>query len=226
MRVELPRRLFRAGHVFLITVALCLVLINCGRVFAETPALTAPHTTLVIFADHKMAEDEWIALFASLRKGLTGSADGSPLAADAELIRGNTLARVPLRKDAIAVYLQGDCTLVPPPLYSSHEFEGALGWVKRVNGRIEPYVHVDCRLLVQMLGRLGMHLSRDRRNAVMGEALARVIVHEWIHISTQSAAHANEGISQAQFTMTDLLADDREFGSHKRARRHQTGIKD
>jgi hypothetical protein len=217
MRVELPRRLPLPGTL-LIIVAFCLAFVTCGKVLAETPVLTAPHTTLVIFADHRMAEDEWTALFASLHKGLTGSADGAPLAADAELIRGNTLARGPLSKDAIAVYLQGDCTLVPPPLYSGHEFEGALGWVKRVNGRIEPYVHVDCRLLVQMLGRLGMHLSRDRRNAVMGEAMARVIVHEWIHISTQSAAHADQGISQAQFTMADLLADDREFKSRKRSR--------
>jgi hypothetical protein len=225
MRVELPRRPLRPV-TFLIIVAFCLVFVTCGRVPAEAPALTAPHTTLVIFADHRMAEDEWTALFSALHRGLTGAEDGSRLAADAELIRGNTSAPVPLRKDAIVVYLQGDCTLVPPPLYAGREFEGALGWVKRVNGRIEPYVHVDCKLLVQMLGRLGMHLSRDRRNAVMGEAMARVIVHEWIHISTQSAAHASEGISQAQFTMADLLADDREFESHKRSRRHQTGIRD
>ena len=93
------------------------------------------------------------------------------------------------------MYLQGDCTLRPPPLYATHAVEGALGWVLRVNGRIEPYVHVDCTILVRMLGRMGMHLSRDRRNTVMGESMARVIVHEWIHYARQSAAHGDRGIS-------------------------------
>ncbi|MGC1460922.1 MAG: hypothetical protein WA802_01895 [Terracidiphilus sp.] len=217
MRVKLPRRPLGPGK-FLLIVAFCVVFVYCDRVLAEIPAPAAPHTTLVIFADHRMADDEWNALFAALHSGLTGSADGRPLASDAELIRGDAIAHVPQLKDAIAVYLQGDCALVPPPLDSGHVIEGALGWVKRVNGRIEPYVHVDCRLLVQMLGRMGMHLNRDRRNAVMGEAMARVIVHEWIHITTQSAAHADRGVSQAQFTMYDLLADDRQSQPRKRHR--------
>jgi hypothetical protein len=96
--------------------------------------------------------------------------------------------------------------------------EGVLGWVPRVNGHIQPYVHVDCSILVQTLGRMGMQASQERRDRVMGEAMARVIVHEWIHYATQSAAHTDFGISKSEFNANDLLADDREFHSHNRIR--------
>ena len=217
MRVELPRRPRRPGKL-LMTVVFCVVFIYGGRMFAENAGPTVPHTKLVVFADHRIAEDQWAALFAALGKGLTNAADGPPLAADVDLIRGDAPMRGPRAPDSIAVLLQGDCTLMPPKPFGGHEVEGALGWVPRVHGRIEPYVHVDCTLLVQMLGRLGMRLSRERRNTVMGEAIAHVILHEWIHINRQSAAHADHGISQAQFSIADLLADDGEFQPRKRHR--------
>ena len=219
MRVELPRRPLGPGKL-LMTVVFCAVLIYGGRMFAENAGPTVPHTTLVVFADHRMAEDQWAALFAALGKGLTNTADGPPLAADADLVRGDAIVDGPRAQDSIAVLLQGDCTLVPPKLDGAHLVEGALGWVPRVHGHIEPYVHVDCALLVQMLGRLGMHLNHEQRTTVMGEAMARVILHEWIHISTQSAGHADHGISQAQFSVADLLAEDGAFQPRKR-RRHE-----
>ena len=218
MRVELPRRLLRPV-TFLLVVVFCVVFVYGGRASAQIPAYTGPQTKLIIFADHGMADGEWAALFAALRKSLTGPVDGPPLVEDAVLIRGEESARRAPLQDGIAVYLEGDCTLEPPLPYAPRVVEGRLGWVPRVNGRIEPFVHVDCRLLVKMLGRLATRLSRERKETVMGEAIARVIVHEWIHYARQSAAHSNHGIEVPQFYIADLLADDSEFQIPKRMRR-------
>jgi hypothetical protein len=42
----------------------------------------------------------------------------------------------------------------------------------------------------------------------MAEAMARVIMHEWIHIATQSARHGHRGVSKSIFSVRDLLVDD------------------
>ena len=43
-------------------------------------------------------------------------------------------------------------------------------------------------------------------------------MHEWIHIATQNAAHAEHGIAKAQFGVADLMADGGEAVA--RLRRH------
>jgi hypothetical protein len=75
-----------------------------------------------------------------------------------------------------------------------------------VDGRIAPFIHVDCTRIGQVLGPQALGLDRDRRNSLMGGAIARVVLHEWIHIATQSSSHAQRGISKAQFGVADLTA--------------------
>jgi hypothetical protein len=50
--------------------------------------------------------------------------------------------------------------------------------------------------------------DRDQRNAMMAGAIARVILHEWIHIATQSPKHGTRGVSKPQFGVDDLMAGD------------------
>jgi len=88
---------------------------------------------------------------------------------------------------------------------------GALGWVRLVHGRIEPFIHVECAQIVQELGPLVLGMNRKRRDAVMGEAMARVIVHEWVHVATQNAGHAAHGVAKSHFGVADLLAEDVEI---------------
>jgi len=81
----------------------------------------------------------------------------------------------------------------------------ALGWVLQVNGRIEPFAHVDCTQIGGVLGAQAQGMDADERNTVMAGAIARVIVHEWIHIAAQSSSHAERGIENAQFGEADLM---------------------
>jgi len=40
--------------------------------------------------------------------------------------------------------------------------------------------------------------------------MARVILHEWVHVATQSAGHAAHGVAKSNFGIADLLAEDEE----------------
>jgi hypothetical protein len=215
MRVQLLRRPLGPEKYLLFT-ALFATLIPGGKGLAQTPALPAPHTTFVIFAERGMHDGEWVALVAALKRTLTAGAEStSAVTGGVDFIRGDEV--VPgLRVDkSITVYLHGDCTLVPQPWRA---VQGALGWVPRVHGRIEPFVHVECERIVQMLGPLALGMSNNRRNTVMGEAMARVILHEFVHIATQSSSHTAHGVSKSKFGVADLLADDDETLAQSRLR--------
>jgi hypothetical protein len=205
----------------IVAMMLALAATSMGsRASAQGPALQTPRTTLIIFAEHRMNEGEWTALFAALQKDLSGDADApQALTGSVDLIQGDTAVHGQFLDNAIPVYLQGDCTLMPRP---RRVVEGPLGWVRRSHGHILPYIHLECTRMVDLLGPYALRMNLNRRNTVMGEAMARVILHEWIHIASQSSAHSTHGISKAQFSVNDLLADDQQF--RPRGWKKQPGI--
>ncbi len=208
MRVELPRRPRRPAK-FLLMIALLISACQKDRTYAQTPAHTEPRATLVIFADKHMADSEWEALFDALHKGAENAAIEAPaLKGGAELVRGDTMVHGLEVSNPISVYLHGECRLIPMPRYT---LAGALGWVWRVHGRIEPFIHVDCAEIALELGPLVLGMNSKRRATVMGEAMARVIVHEWVHVATQNAGHAARGVAKSSFGIEDLLAEDEEM---------------
>jgi hypothetical protein len=174
---------------------------------AAEPAHAEPHTTLVIFADRRMDDREWVALFDALRRHLVeAEAESQAMAGTAEIVRGDRMDPGLRVETAIVVFLHGDCNL--EPLARRTAYGVPLGWVRAENGRIEPFVHVDCTRIGQVLGAQAWGRDPDRRNALMAGAMARVILHEWIHIATQSPEHGKRGISKAQFGVDDLTAGD------------------
>jgi hypothetical protein len=208
MRVELLRRPLGPG-TFLLRMALAVVLLTAHSACADTPASKVERVTFVVFADQPVHEGEWNALFESLHSDLVRAATESPeLGPDFELVRGDQLSPGFRVERTVSVYLHGSCTLLPFKRYVS---AGPLGWVLRVHGQIEPFIHVNCSEITAMLEPFALGMNRDRSNTVMGESMARVILHEWIHVATQSTSHAQEGVSKAQFGVADLLADDAEI---------------
>lgn len=193
MRVELPRRLL---PVLLLLMA---VLFDGRSVWADAP----PRVTVIVFADHTMHDSAWAALLDALDRDLTvaNGVQGPAI----ELMRGDEVKPGIVVESAVSVYLHGNCTLMPG---QRQVVEGALGWVKRVHGRIEPFVHVDCSRIEEMLAPMALAMSPTRRESAMGDAVARVVEHEWVHLETQSAAHSEHGVMQAQFTVYDLLTDE------------------
>ncbi len=165
-------------------------------------------TTVVVFADHPMQDGQWNAIFTALRIDLrNGGAETKPLDLNADFVRGDRMGPGLVVNSAIAVYLHGDCTLLPASRRTA--YGARLGWVWQVDGRIEPFAHVDCTQIANVLGPEAMRLSKAKCAEVMGEAIARVILHEWIHIATQNPAHSETGIARAQFGVADLMGDSR-----------------
>lgn len=195
--------------LFPAAMALCATWFSGSNVLAESPMPHSTHTTLVIFADHPIGDDLWTALVDQLHKGQASEASLIPgLSGELDVFRGSDLIRGVMVQVGISVFLNGDCTLLPRP---KRFVEGALGWVPLIDGEIQPFEHVDCTRIVEMLGPLVLGMNRCRRNTVMAEAMARVILHEWIHIATQKAGHGESGITKSQFQVRDLLAEDEQI---------------
>ena len=156
-----------------------------------------------------MRDSQWAALSAALRRGLADSdEEAAPLPRSVDIVRGEMVVPGNQIDHAIVTYLEGNCTLGPPPETTATK---TLGWVNRVHGRIEPYIHVGCYELEQMLEPISTGMNQDRRDTVMAEAITRVLLHEWIHIATQNPGHQRDGVAKSAFDLRDLLADDAEF---------------
>ena len=175
-----------------------------GSACANAAVVATPRITLIVFTDKHMPEGEWQALSRDLQQ------EYSLLAAETHfypgafnLVRGDTLVPGLEIESPITIYLHGECTLVGRPGQSIPQ--GALGWVLRSHGRIEPFIHVDCGRIGDMLGNYAQAMNHDLRDNVMAEAIARIVVHEWIHLATQSPAHAQDGISRSTFRVADLI---------------------
>ncbi len=210
-RIHPARAGRRSGFYGLSSIVLALLLLSipCAGAVADVQARDAAiaSTTVVVFSDRSMNQEQWTDLFGALRTGLAdGGAETQALGGDAEFVRGDSVVAGFRVKTAIVVYLHGECDLAP--LVKRTAFGVPLGWVLRRHGRIEPFAHVDCTRIGQVLGPQAMGLNTDERNAVMAGAIARVILHEWIHIATQNCQHAERGISKAQFGVADLMAGD------------------
>jgi len=186
-----------------------------GRVFARGAVVVAPRFTLVVFADRQMPDEEWAALALTLRQGLdTLAVETHFTVGGFEVIRGDSLEPGKQFDEVISVYLHGDCRLPPQP--GPYTVQGVLGWVLSDHGQIRPFIHVDCARIGEMLGQHVFGMDKNSRNAVMAEAISRVILHEWLHIATQNPAHSRNGIAKGSFSVQDLVPDYPQIFSHGR----------
>ena len=175
-----------------------------GRVSARAAVVAAPHVTLVVFADRPMADDQWTLLAATLQIRFEDLALETHFASSGvEVIRGDRLAPGAQFEEVMSIYLHGDCHVhVQPGQYTVH---GALGWVLLEHGAIKPFIHVDCARISEMIGQHVFGLNANSRDSMMAEAVTRVVLHEWLHISTQNASPAREGIFKPSFSVADLI---------------------
>lgn len=218
MRVRILRKIRRAIVTLAgaASVVSRVVLIGAGlaSVSQPAPAQIPALTTVVVFADRPMPDQAWTALFHAVRntvanngvgRGMPGDAKLPGMDASAELVRGDTMRPGMPVGNAISVYLHGDCVL--QPLARRTAYGVPLGWVLRRDGRIAPFIHVDCTRIGQMLGCQARGISPEARERMMAEAMARVVVHEWIHVAAQTDRHGQEGITKASFDVGDLMSE-------------------
>jgi hypothetical protein len=179
---------------------------RAGDATGPTPAPVAyaARPVLLISSERRMPEESWKALFAALEKDLP-EVDGLVPASDAHPIfmRGGHGADAGPVSRPITVYLLGDC--LPPPTQRPFPFVARLGWVSQVDGHIVPVIHVQCSEIGAEISGRTEWMKQDKRTAAMGEAMARVILHEWVHVAAQTAAHGADGVTKPVFSVNDLL---------------------
>ena len=182
----------------------------------------AATTTIAIFHDQRMPQGFLPALIAGLRRQLVsgspeirmllGSVNSPVVDPDflVQILNGDDIVPNINVNNPITVYLHGDCNTIPRPeprIGSGVTVSGALGWVELRQGRIEPFIHVDCSRIAEMVSNKAFGHDREQRNQLLAIAVSRVILHEWIHISTQTPHHASHGLAKAAFNVSDLVSD-------------------
>jgi hypothetical protein len=178
-----------------------------GGLPAPALAVPEPSPALLISSERRMPEEWWAALFAALQANLPEATENVPaIDANPQFLRGDDPANANFAGPVITVYLGGDCH--PSVLHMPFPWGARLGWVSEVDGFIVPIIHVDCPRIGQAIADRTQWMNRDEGTAAMSEAIARVILHEWVHVATQSGAHGADGVTKARFGVDDLLGGD------------------
>jgi hypothetical protein len=185
------RTITRLALVFLVT---------CGMSLAQNQ-LNTP-TTLVVLANRQTQQRLWPILVSTLRADAAAASRTAPVDGDVQIVLGGSDTPGPVFPTRIEVELLGTCD--DPWNSSVLSRQGPLGYVLEDSGKIAPVIYVDCAQLNQLLSPETRHMTENMRLHATSEAISHVILHEWIHIATQSSAHAPRGIMQSQLSPRDL----------------------
>jgi len=176
-----------------------VALLLCGNAWASTPADSSPGTTAVLFEFQGPVPDPY---WEELKNELEQNAALVWPEREMRWMKREEFHEGMEFPEIVQVRLQGHCKA---ELTASWRYsEGPLGWVYRIDGEIQPIVHVNC-------GQIGKALERELRGANImlrqqkfARAISRVVTHELMHIFTQSAKHGSSGLQKAQLTADEL----------------------
>jgi hypothetical protein len=178
---------------------------------ALAPALHAqqPGTAVIFYAQPKVNDELWPDLLASLHAdlaaGIGESTNGFALEQNPTYFRGNDIPESLDFSRVIVVKLLGRCDVLPQSDHPS--LKGPLGWVRQVSGKIQPFIFVDCERIAQALRSHSVGFNKYERRHEMAQAIAHVVIHEWIHIATQSPAHGARGVTKQFLSPEELTAE-------------------
>jgi len=90
-----------------------------------------------------------------------------------------------------------------------------LGWTDISDGTILPFSGVDCDGIRGFVQRELLHAPLERREAIFGRAIGRVLAHELYHVFANTVRHGACGVAKAAYTRHDLLSPDFRFEQHE-----------
>ena len=170
---------------------------------AEDVSVHSLKPAVIFYFDDPASAAVWPAIADAFRRETADESREYPLPADLQLLPATALHPGSEFGQVVQVHLRGRCDVAEQayrPL--SH---GPLGWVIRVSGEIQPYVYVDCERLVQFLNPRTLGMDDAQRTDAVATAIARITMHEWLHITLQSDVHTSHGIRRAELTANDLV---------------------
>ena len=108
--------------------------------------------------------------------------------------------------DLTVVKLTGTCTADPMPLYDER---GPLGLTHVADGKILPFVSLDCdRLRMVLETNLVDSDASAAWQRIFGRALGRVLAHEMYHVLAHTRKHGKTGITKGALSALELTAPD------------------
>ncbi len=103
----------------------------------------------------------------------------------------------------IVVSFQGDCSTMMPKLLPG---DGPLGWTSTADGRVLPFIGIDCGRVKAVLAESGGWPHSVVPAGILARALSRVAMHEIYHVLSERKHHDEEGLFKAEYSSGDLLA--------------------
>jgi hypothetical protein len=169
-------------------------------VFAEEQPAVAYDTLVIVSFPSSSCSAFWPALKSELERSETPKL----LTGSARWITRDEFQKGTESKRGYEILLHGDCSAAPGT--GQNKGRGPLGWVLLVDDQIQPFVHVDCDRVRQMLYRDLRDKTTAERRRILARAVSRIVVHEMTHIVTQSSLHGASGLQKAHVSPSDLLA--------------------
>ena len=206
--LRLQKRHFPRANVGTLLMLL-LTCVSTRTANASTTKTQHSGTEIVFGAQLQMNDELWRVLFQSLRVDLAAGSDESPkvvvLDRNPALIFHKDLAPETSFGFVLQVKLLGSCDVASAGYYPFPN--GPLGWVKMVSGHTQPLISINCIRLAQLLGPEACNLDKQRRRRATAQALAHVLIHEWIHIATPRPSHHVHGIMKSSISVKELTAE-------------------
>jgi hypothetical protein len=103
----------------------------------------------------------------------------------------------------IVVSFQGDCTMTMP---DSQQASGPLGWTSTADGRVLPFIGIDCSRVKAALAASDSWRRDVIPARILARAMSRVAMHEIYHVLSDRKHHDEEGLFKAEYSAADLLA--------------------
>jgi hypothetical protein len=183
--------------------AVGLALGNLLTLRADAQGTGQLRPAVVFYFDTPASAGIWPSIAQAFGREALDERQNYPLPADVELLPASALHPGSEFSQVIQVHLLGRCDVAEQAFRPLGP--GPLGWVRNVSGEIQPFVSVDCARLAQFLDAKVLGMDDQQRVAAMSTAIARITIHEWLHITLQSATHTDHGIRRAELTPDDLV---------------------
>jgi hypothetical protein len=183
----------------------CLVIVFAASFSASAEDVSAhsPQPAVIFYFDDPASAAVWPAIADAFHRETARESSEYPLPADLQLLPATALHQGSEFGQVVQVHLRGRCDVAEQAYRPLGH--GPLGWVLRVSGEIQPFVYVDCERLVQFLNPKTLGMDDAQRTDAVATAIARITMHEWLHITLQSDVHTSHGIRRAELSADDLV---------------------
>lgn len=104
----------------------------------------------------------------------------------------------------VVMTFNGTCKFEPAP--QLYDEAGPLASTRTMNHEIQSFGQVDCDHVVETARSAMFAADYARADLLVGRALGRVVVHEIVHMLTQSAEHGRDGVFKASLSGKQLIA--------------------